>query len=587
MPVKFKSPCGDTQQQSYFERLNYYFGKLMTVRDFQAEQSYFNEKRWLLNRFGLGWGVLCGLQVKPCPGSSSKVRIAPGVAVDQYGHEIWVRQEHVVDLAEIARDDEMVPASPPDPPYCYVSLKYFECDAEPSPLPVEECGAFDTECVYNRRQERFKFKVSWQAPDLPDLLTPPVSDLRRCEIDCFRFLENPCAVIVDHCLAREQCLEIPLAQVLCREGQPLTPEDIDNCSFRKLAYSNEMLYQLLHCLKEELWKAHAAKYDRRRFVPLLAQTIKGVRHRDGRNQTMENVGLHPQRITTDGDYIWITDSEDSKILRINRDAELTSAYIPEYIDLQEKTWGIAFDGHYMWVSHHLATPQGKLTRINVCDATDKTPIMLQYGKPKELLFDGNSIWVSYETANYLSQIDAQTCQIIKDHELPFLQGHAMSPIKAMVFDGLDLWIVYDTKSGDGLRKLKISGNDVTSDEALDCDGNYPEDVIFEGTNIFVPHESGLTKIDLDSGTDIGRLPTRDDYTAIAFDGMYLWAAVPKQGKICRIDAFMASAAGEFEIRRGAKNYEISKICYDGTYLWVAASEESGTSRVGVIHRLLP
>ena len=49
------------------ERNNYYYGKLMTVRDFLDEQRYFNEKRWLINRMISGWGVVCGLKWSKIP----------------------------------------------------------------------------------------------------------------------------------------------------------------------------------------------------------------------------------------------------------------------------------------------------------------------------------------------------------------------------------------------------------------------------------------------------------------------------------------------------------------------------------------
>ena len=57
----------------YHERNNYFFAKLMTVRDFFAEQTYFNNKRWLLNRLIHGWGVVCGLDVELKADDKSKV----------------------------------------------------------------------------------------------------------------------------------------------------------------------------------------------------------------------------------------------------------------------------------------------------------------------------------------------------------------------------------------------------------------------------------------------------------------------------------------------------------------------------------
>ena len=44
-----------------FERNRYFYGKLLTVRDFEVEQRYHCTKRALLNRLVHGAGVVCGL----------------------------------------------------------------------------------------------------------------------------------------------------------------------------------------------------------------------------------------------------------------------------------------------------------------------------------------------------------------------------------------------------------------------------------------------------------------------------------------------------------------------------------------------
>lgn len=41
-----------------YERNNYYYGKLLTSRDFQVEQSYINDKRRLMNRLFGGSGIV-------------------------------------------------------------------------------------------------------------------------------------------------------------------------------------------------------------------------------------------------------------------------------------------------------------------------------------------------------------------------------------------------------------------------------------------------------------------------------------------------------------------------------------------------
>ncbi|MBP5410850.1 MAG: hypothetical protein J6Y26_02955, partial [Lachnospiraceae bacterium] len=46
-----------------FERTKYYYGMLLSVDDFNAEQRYMNDKRRLVNRLIHGMGVVCGLNV--------------------------------------------------------------------------------------------------------------------------------------------------------------------------------------------------------------------------------------------------------------------------------------------------------------------------------------------------------------------------------------------------------------------------------------------------------------------------------------------------------------------------------------------
>jgi hypothetical protein len=49
------------------QRLNYFYGQLLGVQDFQAEQDYFRDKLKLHNRCLHGYGVVCGLLVEPVP----------------------------------------------------------------------------------------------------------------------------------------------------------------------------------------------------------------------------------------------------------------------------------------------------------------------------------------------------------------------------------------------------------------------------------------------------------------------------------------------------------------------------------------
>ena len=69
-----------------FERNRYFYGKLLTVRDFEVEQRYHCTKRELLNRLVHGAGVVCGLGVTAS--DESTLMIESGMALDYQGREI-------------------------------------------------------------------------------------------------------------------------------------------------------------------------------------------------------------------------------------------------------------------------------------------------------------------------------------------------------------------------------------------------------------------------------------------------------------------------------------------------------------------
>ena len=68
-----------------FERNKYFYGKLLTVRDFETEQRYFNNKRRILNRTVVGAGVITGMSVSA--GDDSTLMIESGIALDYLGSD--------------------------------------------------------------------------------------------------------------------------------------------------------------------------------------------------------------------------------------------------------------------------------------------------------------------------------------------------------------------------------------------------------------------------------------------------------------------------------------------------------------------
>jgi hypothetical protein len=147
-----------------FEKNRYYFGKPLTVRDFQAEQNYFNEKRHLLNRLIHGSGIVYGLDVAgEQDGMNRGIVIKPGVALDGCGKEIVVSRDIAkTDIRELPG----FPLEMAGEATLYLTLHYLECSKERIPVTSNPsaCGGA---CEPNRILESCEVRLA-AAPPEPD-----------------------------------------------------------------------------------------------------------------------------------------------------------------------------------------------------------------------------------------------------------------------------------------------------------------------------------------------------------------------------------------------------------------------------------
>jgi hypothetical protein len=152
-----------------FERNRYFYGKLMTVRDFEQEQRYLNGKRWLINQLLFGSGTVCGLEVLASVASS--IRLKTGVALDPCGREIIVPEEREYDLNDLT--DENGNKIGPTSGTVRICLSYAECAREP--VPALKATTCEEVCDYNRIRE--SFQLHWRPVPPP----PAADDLTFCE----------------------------------------------------------------------------------------------------------------------------------------------------------------------------------------------------------------------------------------------------------------------------------------------------------------------------------------------------------------------------------------------------------------------
>ena len=142
------------------ERNRYFYGKLLTVRDFEAEQNYMGAKRRLLNRVVNGAGVVCGLGVTRS--DDTTLLIGSGMALDYAGREIVV-EELLVRRLEMIEGYESLQGQKA----AYLCLAYDETQTEPVNAVGSDTGAISQ---FNMVREGYRLYFSAKAPEYRGLL---------------------------------------------------------------------------------------------------------------------------------------------------------------------------------------------------------------------------------------------------------------------------------------------------------------------------------------------------------------------------------------------------------------------------------
>lgn len=232
-------------------RNQFFYGKLMDVFHFQLETTYQNRKRWLLNRLNLGFGVVCGLAVVPT-NEGQHVQIAAGIAIDKLGREIIVPAASPPIDPRQPTDAWGRPAGNliADGESVYLCLAYHECETEPVPVLVGDCGREPT-CAASLIKERYRILVkAGSAPSsnltcqLPDLLASPLDRSNFHDQLSDRISQN-CAEVTG-----ETC--IPIAQITLPAAGELITADSINVKIRPLIYSQPLILETLLCLAQQI-----------------------------------------------------------------------------------------------------------------------------------------------------------------------------------------------------------------------------------------------------------------------------------------------------------------------------------------------
>jgi hypothetical protein len=153
-----------------FEKNKYFYGKLMTVRDFEAEQEYFDGKRYLINRLLHGTGIVCGfekVEVLIKENEPLKINFVDGgMALTCCGHEIVVpsgTQKRILDEKGelvIYKKDERIPHLSKFP-YLYLKYKFHDSGYVPVASNSSNC---EEKCCPSRVVDDFDILTSDNPP---------------------------------------------------------------------------------------------------------------------------------------------------------------------------------------------------------------------------------------------------------------------------------------------------------------------------------------------------------------------------------------------------------------------------------------
>ncbi len=145
-----------------FERNKYFYGKLLSVDDFESEQRYMNDKRRIINRFVHGTGVVCGMNVVPV--DDITISIEMGLALDFAGREIMIENPVIKRLSMIDGFDDYTEEDEENSAL-YLCVEYNETEKEPVHSIAGMKSHTGQKTEYNKYAEGYHLFLTNQEPE--------------------------------------------------------------------------------------------------------------------------------------------------------------------------------------------------------------------------------------------------------------------------------------------------------------------------------------------------------------------------------------------------------------------------------------
>jgi hypothetical protein len=186
------TPCGCGQggpelPDDPYTSVNYTFGMLLGVDDFETEQGYHRGKMRLHNAWLHGAGVVWGLGVS-LDSSNCQVRVDPGLALDGAGHELHLDaaaclnlgawwEANFTDFGDTADGDAAVGDAPSPATFdAHIEASFKTCLSRQVPALASTCEGGGSETAYSRAEETIVLTLK------PGLATRPAGRYHRLRV---------------------------------------------------------------------------------------------------------------------------------------------------------------------------------------------------------------------------------------------------------------------------------------------------------------------------------------------------------------------------------------------------------------------
>jgi len=233
-----------------FRRNRYFYGKLMSVRDFETEQSYINDKRHLLNRMIHGAGIIRGFSNMALKNDGGAVEIVfntGGTALDCCGNEIVVSGDGL--SVPVYNGAVPLTAALLATGTYYLYLNYNETEAE-SVSAIVNPSSCEEKCCNNRIVESFTVTAVTTPPTTSTIDCTDVDAGKQTALELKRWVLKQSGSI-RNCDDQSVFLAAVTANLNIPPGSSVNSDnfvDADTTlTYRPVIYNNQLLSQLISC----------------------------------------------------------------------------------------------------------------------------------------------------------------------------------------------------------------------------------------------------------------------------------------------------------------------------------------------------